>query len=399
MPRFAYSAKTQDGRTVSGALDAASEKRVSELLHHQGLVVVGIKPVRGRLLPGGRVSLEDLAIFSRQMATLIDAGIPIVGGLEAVAEQLENKSLHEVVLKVRDAVEGGTNFTVAIGKQTQVFSPLFVSMVRAGEASGHLAEIFDRLATYLEKAAALQRKIKAACIYPAIVVSMAGGITAILMLKVIPAFKDIFITLGVELPLPTQILITLSDWLQHSFLIMVGGCVGGVIFFQGVFLKTPKGRFLFDQAMLRLPIVGLLARKVAIAKFARTLSTLVKSGVAILGALEIVAESAGNKVVAQAILKVRASIREGENIATPLAASGVFPPMVVRMIAVGEQTGRLDDMLTKVADFYEDQVDTAVAGLTSALEPLIIAVLGIVVGSIVISIFLPIFKITQVLSK
>lgn len=394
---FSYVAKMADGRTVSGSLEAASEKSVLEVLHRQGLVVVGIRATRALPAGRGRVHMDDLAVFARQMATLVDAGIPLVGGLEAVAEQLENLALRNIVLKVKEAVEGGTNFTAAIAKQSSVFSPLFVSMVRAGEASGHLAEVLDRLATYLEKSAALQRKIKSACVYPAIVVTMAVVITAVLMLNVIPAFKEIFTTLGADLPLPTRILIGVSDLAQREFLPGVVGLMAGLFWFRRA-IATPKGRLWFDRILLHLKVAGPIVQKIAIAKFARTLSTLVKSGVSILSALEIVAESAGNRVVAQAIMKVKGYIKEGENIATPLAASGVFPPMVVRMIAVGEQTGRLDDMLTKVADFYEDQVDAAVNGLTSALEPMIIAVLGVVVGSIVLSIFLPIFKLTQMLA-
>lgn len=398
MPIFSYTAKTENGRTVTGSLEVASERVVLEALHRQGLVVLGVKGIKMSRRRSGGVGLEDVAVFARQMATLVDAGIPIVGGLDAVAEQLENRTLKETVMKVRDAVEGGTNFTAAIAKQSAVFSPLFVSMVKAGEASGHLSEVLARLATYMEKSASLQRKVRSACVYPAIVISMALGVTSLLMLKVIPAFKGIFSTLGADLPLPTRILIGISDFGQRAFLPLIALGVLGVFLFRKA-LKTPKGRYRFDRFLLKLGIAGPIVRKVAIAKFARTLATLVSSGVQILSALEIVADSAGNRVVSEAILRVKTSIKEGENIAGPLAASGVFPPMVVRMIAVGEQTGRLDDMLTKVADFYEEQVDAAVSGLTSALEPVIIAVLGVVVGSIVLAIFLPIFKLTQVLGR
>lgn len=396
MPSFSYTAKSEDGRTLTGLLEVASERVVLEALHHQGLTVVSVKPVKARVIGSKRVGAEDVAVFARQMATLVDAGIPIVGGLEAVADQLENKSLRDAVVRVKAEVESGTNFTAAIAKQNTIFSPLFVSMIKAGEASGHLSEVFGRLATYLEKSAALQRKVKSACIYPVIVITMAALITGVLMLKVIPAFKDIFMTLGADLPLPTKILIAVSDGVRQGFFPLLGLAFGGVVLFRRA-LKTPQGRLRFDQLMLKLGIVGPIVRKVAIAKFARTLSTLVSSGVQILAALEIVADSAGNRVVSEAVLRVRSSIREGENIAAPLAASGVFPPMVVRMIAVGEQTGRLDEMLTKVADFYEEQVDAAVSGLTSAMEPVIISVLGVVVGSIVLAIFLPIFKLTEVL--
>ncbi len=395
MPAFSYVAKLPDGRKVNGSFEAASDRSVVEALHQKGFVVLEVKPAVvqkvGRMF-ASRVSVDDLAIFSRQMATLVDAGIPIVGGLEAVADQVENPTLKKVIVEVRNAVEGGTNLTSAIARQSKVFSPLFVSMMRAGETSGHLAEVMQRLAVYLEKSASLQRKVRTACIYPAIVLSMAAVITSILVLTVIPAFKEIFTTMGGVLPLPTRLLLAFSDFARQAFLPGIAAGVVGLVLFRKKVLGTKRGRLWFDRILLKLPIVGVLVRKVAIARFARTLSTLVKSGVQILAALEIVSETAGNRVISDALLRVKDSIREGQNIAVPLAADGAFPPMVVRMIAVGEQTGRLDEMLSKVADFYEEQVDAAVAGLTSALEPLIICVLGIVIGSIVFSIFLPIFK-------
>jgi len=399
MPTFSYVAKLEDGRRVTGSLEAASDQAVLEALHQKGLVVINVKKAKGYPRGGRRrrVGMDDLAIFARQMATLVDAGIPIVGGLEALADQLENRGLQEVVNKVREAVEGGTDLTAAIAQQSAVFSPLFVSMVKAGEASGHLAEVLERLATYLEKSATLQRKVKSACIYPGIITTMAFIITSILILKVIPAFKDMFATLGAQLPLPTRILIAVSDFAQMAFIPLVGCAFLGVFLFRRA-LKTRPGRLLFDRFLLKLGVIGPIVRKVAIARFSRTLSTLVKSGVQILAALEIVAETSGNLVVADAILQAKTSIREGQNIAGPLTASGVFPPMVCRMISVGEQTGRLDDMLTKVAEFYEEQVDTAISGLMSAIEPIIIAVLGVIVGSIVASIFLPIFKLTELVS-
>jgi len=270
-------------------------------------------------------------------------------------------------------------------------------MIRAGEASGHLAEVLDRLATYLEKSAALQRKVKSACVYPFLVICMAVVVITILMIKVIPTFKEIFDQLGAQLPLPTQVLIAVSELFQRGFF---PGTLMAIVatYTLRQYIRTAHGRLQFDRLLLKLGLIGTIVRKVAIAKFSRTLSTLIKSGVPILRALEIVAETSGNRVVGNAILHVKASIKDGENISEPLAASGVFPPVVVRMIAVGEQTGRLDEMLTRVADFYDDQVDTAVSGLTSALEPLIIAGLGIVVGGIVLAIFLPIFQMTEHLS-
>ena len=399
MKNFSYVAKLSDGRTRLGQVEANSETAVLDALHRQGLVVIKIKEaipkVRGRW---GSVQMDDLALFSRQLATLVDAGIPIVSGLESLADQLENQMLQKVVFQVKGAVESGTNLTAAIAKHSDIFSPLFISMIRAGEASGHLAEVLSRLATYLEKTAALQRKIKAACVYPAIVTMMAIFITGLLILKVIPAFKDIFKTLGAQLPLPTRILLAISDLAVHGFVPLLLSFFVGVFLFRRL-LRTPKGRLLFDRFLLKIKLVGPIVRKVAIARFSRTLATLTKSGVPILSALDIVSASAGNQVVAQAVLQVRNSIREGESIAVPLSASGVFPPLVVRMIAVGEESGRLEEMLAKVAEFYEEQVESAISGLTSAIEPLIIAVLGVVIGSIVLSIFMPIFRITQLLTR
>ncbi len=397
MVQFSYVAKLQDGRTVTGSLEAPSQEAVLQALHSQGLVVLSVSLKKSSSFSfggGARVKTNDLAIFARQMATLVDAGIPIVGGLEAVAGQMENKAFRNVIVKLYEEVEGGMNLTAAVARQSAVFPQLFVSMVKAGETSGHLAEVLDRLAIYLEKSASLQRKVKSACIYPAIVISMAFLITMLLMITVIPVFKQMFASLGTELPLPTRILIGVSDGLRTFCIPGIAAIFAGVFFVRRA-LKTKPGKLARDRFLLKIAIVGPLVRKVAIAKFSRTLATLVKSGVQILAALEIVSETAGNEVVANAVLEVKNSIKEGENIAGPLAASGVFPPIVVRMIAVGEQTGRLEDMLTKIAESYEEQVDTAVSGLTNAIEPIIIAVLGVIVGGIVISIFLPIFKLTE----
>ena len=398
MTAFSYTAKLQDGRRVTGVLEAPSQKALLEALYRQGLVVIAVKTVKLGQKTTGRVCLDHLAAFTRQLATLVDAGIPIVSGLDAVADQQESRTLRDAVIKIRDSVEGGTSLTSAIGMHSNIFSTLFVSLIRAGEASGHLAEILQRLATYLEKSAALQRKIKSACVYPAIVIGMAVLITSFLILRVIPTFKEIFRTLGVPLPLPTRILLAVSDFAQHFFFPGLVVVIVGIVLLRRA-IKTPKGQLLYHRLLLKLVLIGPIVRKVAIAKFSRTLATLVKSGVPILDGLEIVAGTSGNQVVANAVLKVKDSIREGENISAPLLASGVFPLLVVRMISVGEQTGRLDEMLVKIAEAYEDQVDAAINGLTSAIEPIIIGVLGIVIGSIVLSIFLPIFKLTEVLSK
>ena len=283
-----------------------------------------------------------------------------------------------------------------MAKHKKIFSSLFISMVKAGEASGMLDEILDRLASYMEKTSSLQKKIKSALIYPAVVSSMAIGITLLLLLKVIPVFKNIFSGFGAELPKPTLFLIAISDGLQKYFLYIVISMIV-TAFFLMRYIKTAKGALQYDSLLLKLPVFGILFKKVAISKFTRTLSTLIKSGVPILSSLEIVGKTAGNKAVEAAVETVRNNVREGESVAEPLAKSKIFPPMVVRMVSVGEQSGELEKMLSKIADFYDDQVDASVSGLTSLIEPLIIAFLGLVIGSIVICMFLPIFKITSIM--
>jgi type IV pilus assembly protein PilC len=342
--------------------------------------------------------LDDLLVFSRQLATLIDSGITLVGGLRILIEQVENPRLKEVITQVRHDVESGLSFCESLTKHPQIFSPFFINMVRAGETSGMLDDVLDRVATYFEKSAALTRKVRSSLVYPTVVIIMAILITSVLLLKVVPTFKGIFEMLGGKLPFPTLVLIAVSDLLKRMFIFVVLGLVG-LGFLVRRYINTEKGRYKFDKLKLRLPVIGMLFRKVAVARFSRTLSTLVKSGVSILDALSIVAKTAGNKVVEETVNNALSSVREGEPIAQPLARSGVFPPMVTAMIGVGEQTGKLEAMLTKIADFYDDQVDAAVAGLTSMIEPLVIAFLGIIIGGIVIALFLPIFQITQLIGQ
>ena len=395
---YRYVAKDKTGKNVSATLEAGNENEVVDILHKKGLVVVSInKEKKKTSIRTKRVKSEDIVIFSRQLATMIDAGIPLMQALGILAEQIENKNLQKVVVTVRQDIEAGVSLPDALAKHPGAFSELFVNMARAGEASGLLNDILERLANYLEKAAALRRKIRSGLIYPAVVVSMAIIITAVLLLKVVPTFKGIFEILGGELPVPTLILITVSDILRQYFLILVGILIlGGYLFKR--YISTEKGRYNFDKRLLQLPLFGELFRKVAIAKFSRTFSTLVKSGVQILNALDIVGKTSGNRIIEEAVNNCRQAIREGEPIATPLQNSGVFPPMVTRMISVGEKTGQLENMLSKIADFYEEQVDAAVAGLVSIIEPLVIAFLGIVIGGIVIALFMPIFKITQLVA-
>ena len=403
MPTFKYVAKDQSGATVTGTLEVKDQQAVIEALRKKDVIIISITEaapgfnLASFLGSRKKVKIDDLVILSRQLATMVDAGIPLTGALDILSEQIENSALASVITAVRNDVETGSSLSDALAKHKKVFSGLFVNMVRAGESSGMLDEILDRLAEYLEKTSALQSKVKAALAYPLIITTMAMLITFVLIWKVVPIFKTIFEGFGAGLPGPTMFLINLSDLIQKYFYVVIGIIVG-VIVTVSRYIKTEKGRFRFDALILKLPIVGMLIKKVAVSKFTRTLSTLIKAGVPILAALEIVGKTSGNKVVETAIDGVRVNVREGESIAEPLARSKVFPPMVTRMVLVGEQSGQLEKMLSKIADFYDVQVDTAVSALTSMIEPLVIAFLGIVIGSIVICMFLPIFKLTSVVS-
>lgn len=404
MPTFAYVVKDKLGKTHSGTLDTASRNSLIEQLWKQEFIIISIDERQagggGPMLKVGqpRVKTEQLVIFSRQLATMVDSGIPIVSALEVLSEQMEDKGFQATLKKLRDDVEAGASLSEGSAKHPRVFSEFFVNMMRAGESSGRLDEILDRVATYIEKADQLQRKVKASLFYPAFVSFLAFAITTFLVVFVVPKFKEIFTSLGGELPLPTRILLGLSDSMRHYFVLEIIGLVLLVMAFK-FYISTPPGRMWFDRTSLRMPVIGKLLQKVVIARFARTLATLVKSGVPILSALEIVAKTSGNKVVEKAVNSARTSIKEGENIADPLAASKVFPNMVTRMIAVGEKTGELEKMLSKIADFYENEVDAAVTALTSIIEPLVIAILGVVIGGIVIALFLPVFKISSLVSK
>lgn len=398
MPVFRYKAKDSGSAVKSGEIEAGSVQDAADILHKRGYTVISLDAAKALRSRRESVGTDDLVVFSRQLATMIESGISLVQALAILSEQAEKKSFKSVIGSMRQDIEEGSSFSEALAKHPGIFPEIFRSMVQAGEASGMLEEILERLAVYIEKSAALRRKIISSLIYPAVVISMAVIITAVLLLKVVPTFKAIFDILGGQLPLPTKILIFTSDLLRHNILYVIIAAAAAFFLFRKYY-ATQKGRYAVDKRMLSLPVFGKLAIKVAVVKFSRTLATLVKSGVPILNSLEIVARIAGNKVVEEAVLSARKSIREGEPIAGPLSSSGVFPPMVVRMIGVGEQTGELEKMLTKIADFYDDQVDAAVSGLTSLLEPMVIAFLGIVIGGIVMSLFLPIFKITQLIAQ
>ena len=403
MPTFAYVVKDKVGKTHSGTLETDSRNSLIEQLWKQEFVVLSIEErqqSKSALVkigqPGVKTSL--LVIFSRQLATMVDSGIPVVSALDVLAEQMEDRGFKHILKKLRDDVEAGSSLSEAAARHPKAFSDFFINMLRAGESSGRLDEILDRVASYLEKVEMLRRKVKASLFYPAFVSVLAFGITTFLVVVIVPKFKEIFTTLGGRLPAPTQMLLSLSDFMRKYAVLEIVGVILASILSQ-LYINTRNGRLWFDTMSLKFPVLGTLLQKVAIARFARTLATLTNSGVPILSSLEIVARTAGNRVVEQAVMSARTSIKEGENIADPLAQSHVFPSMVTRMIAVGERTGELEKMLVKIADFYESEVDAAVTGLTSLIEPLVIAVLGVIIGGIVIALFLPVFQISTLVAR
>ncbi len=405
MPKFTYTAKDKTGRTMKGEIEAADKKAALDALREREMLILKLeKAGKGMAIfstPVGsgkvKVSMEELVVFTRQMATMTAAGITIVGSIDTLADQTSNPGFNRTLLDMRDAVNTGASLSEAMEKHVKIFSEYFVNMVKAGESSGTLDDVLERVASYMEKTNALQKKIQSALIYPSVVTFMAIAITLFMILKVVPVFKDIFSGFGADLPIPTQILITISETMQRYFGFCIMGAVGFVLFIKW-YIVTPGGKLKIDELKLQLPVFGPLFKKVAVSKFTRTLSTLVKSGVPILGALEIVAKTSGNVAVEKSITNVKNSVREGESIATPMEKSGIFPPLVTRMVAVGEQSGELEKMLSKIADFYDEQVDASVDGLTSLIEPLVIAFLGIVIGGVVVCMFLPIFKMSSLIN-
>ena len=393
MPTFTYSARPATGGDMqTGELELPNKDDVLAHLHRQRLIPVSVreKPKEISITFGTGVSTRDIVIFTRQFATMINSGLPLVQSLDILAEQTENQALRKTISEVLYDVESGNTLADAMGKHPKIFTELFVNMVAAGEAGGILDTILLRLATFLEKNDALIRKIKGAMIYPAVIFSVAGAAILILLIFVIPTFQSMFESAGIPLPLPTRIVIGMSTFLQAWWWAVGAGVIGGVLALRAYY-KTDKGELVIDRIMLSLPILGDLQRKAAVSRFTRTLGTLVSSGVSILEGLEITAKTAGNRVIHDAVMGSRASIAGGETIAGPLKESGVFPPMVVQMINVGEQTGGLDEMLSKIADFYDDEVDTAVEALLAALEPIMIVVLGVIVGGMIVAMYLPIF--------
>ena len=401
MPTFKYVAKDQSSRNVMGKIVADQQSAVIEELRKRNLTIISVNAVResgiSRLsfLTRG-VREDDLVIFTRQLATMVEAGIPILQALDALQEQITHQYFQSVIATVRDDIQLGSSLSAAFAKHTRAFDHLYVNMVRVGETGGVLSSILDRIATYLEKTIRLKRKVKSALIYPAVVVSMAIAITTLLLVKVVPTFASIYASFDQQLPGLTLVLIGVSTWLKTNLLLVIAILIV-VAFLLARWYKTDRGRLAIDQFILQVPIFGPLIRKVVISRFSRTLATLLQTGVPILESLDIVGKSSGNRVMEKVLESVKNNVREGESIAAPLVKSGVFPPMVTRMISIGEKSGQLEKMLNKVAEFYDDQVDAAVSGLTSIIEPLIIGFLGIVVGFIVIALFLPIINITRII--
>ncbi len=393
---FEYSARTRSGETRAGTIKAKNREEAVNLLRQQGLILTSLreKKVTGLFGMGGKVKDKELAIFTKQFSVMIDAGLPLVQCLDILASQQENKYFANILENVRNDVEQGSTLADAMRKHPKAFDDLYTNLVAAGETGGILDVIMQRLSIYIEKAYKLKSSFKSAMTYPVTVITIAILIVALILWKVIPAFASMFAGLGAELPLPTRLVIALSHFVVHFGLWII---LFFVLVFIGIkkFYKTETGRKLIDSMVLKLPIMGIIFKKIAVARFSRTLATLVSSGVSILEGLMITAKTAGNKIIEDAVLEARLQVEQGKTISEPLKNTNVFPPMVVQMIGVGEQTGALDTMLSKIADFYEEEVDQAVGQLMSLLEPVMIVVLGGLVGGIVVSMYLPIFDLIK----
>ncbi len=395
MPTFKYEGKTLRGQIKKGEFDAPDQGAVRVYLRQQNIIPTKISP-KGKEIAfsfsfGKKVTQRAIAIFTRQLATMIDAGLPLVQSLEILSAQQENKAFKEIIREIREDVEGGSTFAGALKKHPKAFDDLYTNLVVAGEEGGILDNILLRLAGYIEKAEALKKKVKSAMVYPSTIVGVAVIVVMILMIFVIPVFENMFQSAGQTLPLPTLIVITMSKIIKKYVFIVIPA-LGVLFYLLRRYHRTDNGKALIDRLLLKLPVIGPLLQKISVARFSRTLGTLVSSGVPILDGLTIVSKTSGNRTIETAILNARASIREGETIAEPLSRSGMFPPMVIQMISVGESTGALDSMLSKIADFYEEEVDVAVGNLTSLLEPFLMVFLGVVIGGVVISMYLPIFQ-------
>jgi type IV pilus assembly protein PilC len=391
MPQFTYTARSTTGELKSATIDAPNRDEVIKQLKQQRLNVVKIDEGSAtKKKRGGRIKMRDIVIFTRQFSTMINAGLPLVQALDILATQSENPALKDVTRQVVFDVESGNTVADALRKHPAAFTDLYVNMVAAGEAGGILDTILMRLAVFMEKNDALIRKVKGAMIYPSVIMSVAAIAITVLLVFVIPTFQTMFASAGIALPLPTRVVIGMSHFLKAYWYVVAGILVGTFIAIKRYY-ATPNGKLVIDRTLLKAPVLGDVLRKSAVSRFTRTLGTLISSGVSILDGLEITAKTAGNRVIQDAIMESRASIAGGETIAAPLKKSQVFPPMVISMIAVGEQTGGLDEMLSKIADFYDEEVDAAVSGLLALMEPVMIVFLGVVVGGMVVAMYLPIF--------
>ena len=402
MPDFTYRGTNRAGASVSGVMQASSKAELQNLLRRQQITPTKMSEKGKEFnLPtfGGSVSAKELAVFTRQFSVMIDAGLPLVQCLEILAGQQENQLFQKVLVGTRGAVESGATLSAAMRQYPKVFDALYVNMVEAGETGGILDTILQRLSTYIEKNVKLQRAVKSALVYPVGVLTIAAGVITLLLWKVVPVFATLFAGLGVDLPLPTRIVISLSNFVGSIFGFLLLVAVVGTIIGIKLWYGTKQGQYVLDSIILKLPVLGLLMRKIAVARFTRTLGTLISSGVPILEGLDITARTAGNAVIERALQKVRKALEEGKSLTEPLKESEVFPGMVTQMIGVGEQTGAMDAMLQKIADFYEEEVDAAVKDLLTALEPVMIVFLGVVVGGVVISMYLPLFSLIGQLSK
>jgi type IV pilus assembly protein PilC len=403
MPVFTYRGTNRAGATVTGELVAQNKNDLKNLLRTQQINVSKMsekgKEFNVPMFGTGKVNDKELAVFTRQFSVMIDAGLPLVQCLEILAGQQENRLFQNVLTGTRASVEGGFTLSAAMRQYEKVFDALYVNLVEAGETGGILDTILQRLSTYIEKNVRLKRAVKSAMVYPIAVVCVAVGVITLLLWKVVPIFATMFEGLGVALPLPTRIVIGMSHFIGSIFGFLLLVLIVGGVFGLKVWYATPLGRMTIDRALLKLPLIGILLRKIAVARFTRTLGTLISSGVPILEGLEITGRTAGNAVIEKALMEVRKALEGGRNLSDPLKESGVFPGMVTQMIGVGEQTGAMDAMLQKIADFYEDEVDAAVKDLLSAIEPAMIVFLGVVVGGIVISMYLPLFSLIGQLSS
>jgi type IV pilus assembly protein PilC len=402
MPVYTYRGTNRGGSAVSGEATATSKAELQNILRRQQITPTKMSEKGKEFnLPtfGGSITAKELAVFTRQFSVMIDAGLPLVQCLEILAGQQENKLFQKVLTGTRSAVEGGATLSAAMRQFPKVFDTLYVNMVEAGETGGILDTILQRLSQYIEKNVKLQRAVKSALVYPVGVLTVAGGVITLLLWKVVPIFGTLFAGLGVALPLPTRIVIGASNFVGSYFGLALLVAIVGSILGLKVWYGTPQGRFILDSMLLKAPLIGILLRKIAVARFTRTLGTLISSGVPILEGLDITAKTAGNAVVERALMKVRKALEEGKSLTEPLRETDVFPGMVTQMIGVGEQTGAMDAMLQKIADFYEDEVDAAVKDLLTALEPVMIVFLGVVVGGVVISMYLPLFSLIGQLSS